>query len=94
MHSSKERRWAAIAQDGRHVWLGRATDPTVDELADVIRQLDAKGAVAWLAVTEGVYHGSGDLKVMMVRPLSGSGSWEAAVAAFLAIRKRNLADIG
>jgi hypothetical protein len=91
--SDRERRWAVIALNGRHTWLGRHSDPSDAELADVTRALAAHGAVAWLAIVEGVYYSPGELSVMQVRPLNGTGSFEDAVSAFLATRTAKLADL-
>ena len=86
----KERRWAAIASDGRHVWLGRNSDPSADEIEAAARAFREAGITAWLAVTEGVYHSADPMVMLMVRPLHGEGDWEAAAEAFLA-RRRNTA---
>ena len=82
MRAANEKRWAVITQDGRHTWLGRATDPTEAELAAVACELSRYGTAGWLAVTEGIYYGKGVLKVMMVRPLYGAADWDLALAAF------------
>lgn len=88
----REHRWAVITADGRHAWLGRHSDPTDAELAEVARQLEAAGDVAWLAVTEGGYYQPADaMQVLLVRPLAGAGGdWEAAKAAFLGRRAETL----
>lgn len=85
----KERRWAIIASDGRHVWLGRHTDPSSQELERAAEDLARARVPGWLAVTEGVFYSDDDLVVMMVRPLWGEGDWDSASAAFL--RKREAA---
>ena len=87
-----ERRWALIAQDGRHSWLGRYTDPSDEELSRVTAALAEQGLSGWLAVTEGIYHSRGSLTVMMVRPLHGEASWEAALEAFQEHRRQSLAN--
>lgn len=87
----RERRWVVIseASDCRHTWLGRHRDPDPAELYAVASQLQTAGIAAWLAVTEGTYYSDDPLEIMLVRPLSGDGDWEAARAAFLS--KRSLA---
>ena len=81
---TRDRRWAAVGADGRHIWLGRHSDPSDAELAEVTRQLETQGMTAWLAVTEGNYYATKDvLTVLMVRPLTAAGDWEAAKVAFL-----------
>lgn len=87
----KERRWAVIAADGRHVWLGRHSDPTESELRSAARSLADTGVVGWLAITEGAYHSDDELSVMLVRSLHGTGDWAEALAAFLDRRRKALA---
>lgn len=90
----RERRWAAIAADGRHSWLGRHSDPSDAELADVAAALERAGTPGWLAVTEGVYYSGNDLGVLLVRPIWGDGDWDAALAAFRDRRREALAATG
>jgi hypothetical protein len=89
---NRERRWAVVTADGGHVWLGRHSDPTDDELTQVSAALQAKALVGRLAVTEGTYYSRQKLDVLMVRPLSGEGDWEAARNAFLSRRKQATAS--
>ena len=89
----RERRWAVITANGSHSWLGRHTDPSEAEIANTIRQLEERGVIAWLAVTEGVYFAlEHDLKVLMVRPLVDGGDWETAKTAFLTRRNEALKE--
>lgn len=85
---SRERRWIILADDGRHVTVGRNTDPTEEEIARAGDQLRALGVGGWLAVTEGGYYQPKDkLSVMMVREVAPtSKTWDVAVAAFMLIR--------
>ena len=53
---TKERRWIVLGEDGRHVTIGRHTDPTDDELARAADALHTSGQGGWLAVTEGQYY--------------------------------------
>jgi hypothetical protein len=85
-----ERRWAIIASDGRHSWLGRHSDPTPEELETLTARLHAQGAVTWLAVTEGVYYSTDTLSILIVGPLTGSGDPAAAIQAFQEMRRQNL----
>jgi hypothetical protein len=89
--ASYERRWAAISSDGRHVWLGRASDPTESELATLTGQLSSLGATAWLAVVEGEYLGTKPLTILPVKELTGSGSWSDALANFL-VRRESMTE--
>lgn len=51
-----ERCWIILADDGRHVSIGRATDPTEDEILAAEEALVAQGLGGWLAVMEGDYY--------------------------------------
>lgn len=89
-----ERRWIVLGDDGRHVTVGRHSDPTEDELREMSEQLKATGVGGWLAVTEGVYYSGGALRLMMVRELAPPRqTWEAAVAAFHDARRTKLAPL-
>lgn len=79
-----ERRWLVLASDGRHVTVGRATDPSPEEIDAAADALGRQGLGGWLAVSEGAYFGDGPIRLMMVRPLvAPTSSWEEALAAFL-----------
>lgn len=90
---TRERRWIILGEDGRHVTLGRHTDPTDEELAHAADALRASGQGGWLAVTEGQYYRArGRVTVMPVRELAPSiGTFEAAAEAFQAARRRAIA---
>ena len=90
----REKRWVLIASDGRHGTLGRATDPTPEELDQLAGQLRQRGLAGWLAVTEGRYYHRERLDVMMVRPLAElpGATWDAAREAFLTTRQASLED--
>jgi hypothetical protein len=82
-------RWIVLGCDGRHVTLGRHTDPSAEEIERAAQALRATGMGGWLAVTEGTYYGHGRLSVMMVRELvPPERSWEEALAAFHETRSR------
>jgi hypothetical protein len=91
---SAERRWAVIAEDGRHSWLGRHSDPSEEELAKISQSLALQSLAGWLAVVEGIYYGRGKLSVMMVRPLCGNADWESALNAFQEHRRQSLTNSG
>jgi hypothetical protein len=90
-----ERRWAIIAPDGRHVWLGRHSDPSPDEIADAENSLRAQGLGGWLAVVAGDYWSRhAKLEVLEVLALAKpKGSFESAASAFRAARDRKLSDL-
>jgi hypothetical protein len=81
---ARDRRWILLAEDGRHVTLGRASDPDDTELATLTETMRAQGLAGWLAVMEGDYHARRAAPtVMLVRALTPvTVAWDAAVAAF------------
>ena len=89
---ARERRWIVLGNDGRHVTLGRHTDPTEEEVLAAERSLAASGLAGWLAVMEGDYYAPrGRPSIMMVRPLATpAGAFEDAAAAFEAARAQAL----
>lgn len=70
---AKEVRWIALCTDGRHVTLGRHTDPTEEEIAQAEAKLVAGGLSGWLTVMKGDYYGREKPELMMVRPLGSPG---------------------
>jgi hypothetical protein len=86
---ARERRWIILADDGRHVSVGRHTDPSDEETTRATEGLQATGAGGWLVMMEGVYYGCGAVSLMMVRELAPPRrNWDDAVAAFRQIRTR------
>ncbi len=87
---SRERRWIVLGTDGRYVTLGRASDPSEDEVRGAEEALRAQGLAGWLAVMEGNPHVGTAPCLMEVRPLAGpSVSFaEAAKACVRAIVDR------
>jgi hypothetical protein len=89
--SRGERRWIVLGEDGRHVSLGRHSDPSQVEIAQAEASLAAQGLAGWLAVMEGAYYQRQIPTVMMVRPLGNPRRpFPEAVAAFQEARKINL----
>ena len=87
----REKRWIVLADDGRHVTIGRHTDPSEDEIVRAGEGLQANGVGGWLAVTEGVYYSAGPLSVMMVREIAPARqTWEGAVGAFMELRRQSV----
>jgi hypothetical protein len=93
----RERKWAIIGEDGRHVWVGRHSDPTEAEIAQAEEALAKQGLAGWLAIVEGDYWKLGKegcLGFVMVRPLAQpSASFDAGTSAFLARRRMALAGL-
>ena len=86
--ATRERRWIVLEADGRHTTLGRATDPTEEEVTAVEAALRRAGMGGYLAVSEGDYWSSAPMSVLEVRPLNRPETpFDAAVAAFLARRR-------
>lgn len=88
----RERRWIVLGDDGRHVTIGRHTDPSEEELARASDSLRAIGVGGWVAVLEGGYYQPRDkISLMMVREIAPARQpWEAAVSSFLELRTHAL----
>ena len=84
----REKRWLIIAQDGRHVTLGRHTSPAPDEISTAGSQLDKLGLAGWLVVSEGAYYSNGAVDLLFVKPITKLiGNWDKANSAFYSIRQ-------
>jgi hypothetical protein len=90
----REKRWMLLAEDGRHVWLGRHSDPAPEEIEAAEAHLQEMSLGGWLAVHEGDYWGGENVvDLMMVRSLaSPAATWEQARASFEARRRERLAS--
>jgi len=90
-----EVRWAVIALEGQHSWLGRS-EPTDDEMNKVRGLATAHKRPLWFARVEGEYYSHKPLIVTLWGYINtefgGEGSFEAAVAAFEVRRNRVIAD--
>ncbi len=86
---SSERRWIILAQDGRHVTMGRAAPPSEAEVEAAATALAAQGLAGWLATLDGNYWSRRRVTLASVQTLGDSATldWSAAVAAFDAARK-------
>jgi hypothetical protein len=87
-----ERRWIVLGEDGRHVTLGRHSDPSEAEIAAAEQALAAQSLHGWLAIAEGDYYARrGRVSLLMVRPLGAPQvAFDSAAAAFEALRRRAL----
>jgi hypothetical protein len=93
-YRARQKTWAIISEDGRHVWMGRNSDPTDDEVVRAEKGLADQGLAGWLAIVEGDYWSRrGKLGFVMVKPLaSPKVEFEAATVAFEGARRRRLAE--
>lgn len=84
-----ERRWIILAQDGRHVTMGRAAPPSAAEVEAAAAALAAQGLAGWLATLDGNYWSRRRVTLASVQTLGDDArlDWPAAVAAFDAARK-------
>ena len=84
-----ERRWIILAQDGRHVTMGRAAPPSEAEVESAAAALAAQGLAGWLATLDGNYWSRRRVTLGSVQTLGDDArlDWPAAVAAFDATRK-------
>ncbi len=81
--SGLETRWIILGTDGRHVTLGRHSDPSPEEVAQAEAGLAAQGLAGWLVVMKGSYYTHQKPSLMMVRPLCDpQRPFDEAVAAF------------
>ena len=87
-----KRRWIILAQDGRHVTMGRAAPPTEAEVEAAAAALTAQGLAGWLATLDGNYWSRRRVTLGPVQILGdGAGlDWPAATSAFEAARQRAL----
>ncbi|MBS7789396.1 hypothetical protein KTR66_05290 [Roseococcus sp. SDR] len=90
MSGRGERRWIVLAQDGRHVSLGRAAPPTAEEIATASDGLARQGLAGWIATLDGAYWGRARVTLTPVRTIGADTTldWPAAVAAFEQARQR------
>ena len=90
-----ERRWIILAQDGRHVTMGRAASPSEAEVEAAAAALAAKGLAGWLATLDGNYWSRRRVALAPVQML-GDGTtldWSTAITAFEAARQRALRSL-
>ena len=85
-----------LAEDGRHVWLGRHSDPTDAEVDEAGRALDGQGLAGWLVVMRGDYWAvAREPEVMVVRRVTqreGDGTRAAEMWRWL--RRGKLNSVG
>ena len=87
-----ERRWIILAQDGRHVTMGRAAPPSEAEIEAAAAALAAQGLAGWLATLDGNYWSRRRVALAPVQTLGDGANldWPATITAFEAARQRAL----
>jgi hypothetical protein len=87
-----DRRWIILAQDGRHVTMGRAAPPSEAEVEAAAAALAAQGLAGWLATLDGDYWSRRRAALAPVQILGDCASldWPAAITAFEAARQHAL----
>ena len=78
-----------LAQDGRHVTVGRAAPPSDAEIAAAAAALVAQGLAGWLATLDGNYWTRRRVALAPVQILGVNATldWHAAISAFEAARQ-------
>jgi DNA-binding transcriptional MocR family regulator len=89
MHTETETRWIILGADGRHVSLGR-TEPSEAEIVIASDALAAQGLSGWLARMQGEYYSRGKVMLESIKRIGADheADWQAALAAFHAMRRR------
>ncbi len=84
---TRARRWVILSEDGRYVTLGRATDPTPDEVVRAETAMREQGLAGWLAIMEGSPHSESAPRLMEVRTLNSPSMTfaDAATSALASI---------
>jgi hypothetical protein len=67
---ARERRWVVFGEDGRYLTLGRASDPSEEEILGAEAALRAQGQGGFLAIVEGSPYAGPLPRLMEVRPLA------------------------
>lgn len=67
---SSDRRWIILCEDGRFSTLGRARDPSKEDVENAEVGLKAQGLAGWLAVMSGSQYATNVPSFIEVRPLA------------------------
>ena len=94
MSAGMQQRWIVLGADGRHMSLGRATQPTDIEIIGVSDALTAQGLSGWLACMQGDYYSRGKVTLAPFKRIGADheADWQAALAAFQRLRGFALAQ--
>ena len=80
-----------LAEDGRHVTLGRYREPDATEVETSADGLTSQGLGGWLCRLEGKYYGRATLSLMQMRILGKpTARFDQAVTRFLNLRQDRL----
>ena len=76
-----DRRWIILAQDGRHVTVGRAAPPSEAEIEAASAALAAQGLAGWLATLDGNYWSRRRITIAPVQIVGDDAplDWSAAM---------------
>ena len=89
-----DRRWIVLGSDGRYVSLGKASDPSPEEIRGTETALKEQGSSGWLAVMDGSPWGKSLPTLMEVKPLADpAGSFGEAAERCLARIKAERAPV-
>jgi hypothetical protein len=89
-----ETRWIVLGTDGRHVTMGRHSDPSPEEIDAAEQGLAVQGLSGWLALMKGAYFVEREPSLMMVRPLANPmRPFDEAAAQFEVKRKEVLGAV-
>jgi hypothetical protein len=90
--NAADRRWIILAQDGRHVTMGREAPPSEAEVEAAAAALAAQGLAGWLATLDGNYWSRRRVAIAPMQTLGDGATldWPAAINAFEAARQRAL----
>jgi hypothetical protein len=93
---SRECRWVVLGTDGRYVTLGRASDPSEEEVRGAETALRAQSLSGWLAIMQGNPYDGTLPHLIEVRPLAAPAVpfAEAAAACVRQIREDRAALAG
>lgn len=88
-HTVQFGEWLILAEDGRHVLLGRHRSPTEEDVSRVAYALAAQGLGGWLASGTGKYYEkTQQYSLQKIKEISKSMvSWEIAETRFYRIRE-------
>jgi len=86
-HKTEIRDWLILAEDGRHVLLGRNSDPTEQEISLAANALAVQNIGGWLVIGFGNYYQKTPYNLEKIREISACKvPWDIAENLFHKIR--------